>query len=82
MEVHPENPKAAKEASNSLASLQVLTSSIPPTLSLENATSGSKVEVKVKRTRKKKVPSKVGQKPILPKMFAIQIAPQASVIGK
>ena len=76
-----EQPKD-DEPVDCLASLQVLTSSIssvpkPPVIDVKKG-----VKPSAKRGRKKKLLLKVSQKPILPKVFAIQISPQSSVIGK
>ncbi|XP_065055874.1 uncharacterized protein LOC135684295 isoform X2 [Rhopilema esculentum] len=76
-----EHPKA-NDPADCLASLQVLTSSIssvpkPPVIDVKKG-----VKPSTKRGRKKKLPLKVSQKPILPKVFAIQISPQSSVIAK
>ena len=75
-------PHGIGETTNSIASLKVLTSSMPPVV---NAVVKNKRLTKAgsKRGRKKKkLPLKVSQPTILPKVFAIQIAPQANIVGE
>lgn len=71
------------EPANIIATLELLTSSMP---SVENSTENTNVSTaksKSRRGRKKrKTPVKVSQPNILPKVFAIQIAPQTNIVGK
>ena len=70
------------EGATFIKSLQDLTSSMPP---VENVVVKNKKPVKknLKRGRKKKkLPVKFPQPTILPKIFTIQIAPHANIIGK
>ena len=70
------------ERNTFIESLQVLTSSMPP---VENDFEKNTKPVKSNSKRgrkKKKVPVKFSQPTILPKVFAIQISPQANIIGK
>ena len=78
----PEGILQKNEGTTCIESLQVLTSRMPP---VENTAvkSGKAVKSKLRRGRKKKkLPVKFPQPTILPKVFAIQIAPQANIIGK
>lgn len=71
------------ESCNFIASLQMLTSSMPSVemLAVKTKEMPERKPLAKRGRKKKSAPIKVAQPKILPKVFALQIAPQANVIG-
>lgn len=79
-----QNAVSQHEPSNIIASLQMLSSrligAMPDNKKFEPAQ--QKEKPKSRRGRKKRIPQKPCQHPILPKGFAIQITQRSNVIGE